>query len=76
MELDRATVDRIAYSGKVPCNVGGVTPGQYIVASPGPGDTIIGVPVTDPDLTQYRHAVGRVNRVLDDGRAEVAVIVH
>jgi hypothetical protein len=76
LEVDRQQVDRIAYSGKVPCNVGGAAPGQYIVAEPGPGDTIIGVPVSDPDLSQYRRAVGRVNRLLPDGRAEVAVIVH
>jgi hypothetical protein len=76
LEIDRQAVDRIAYSGKVPCNVGGAAPGQYIVASPGPDDTIIGMPVTAPDLAQYRAAVGRVNRLLPDGRAEVAVIVH
>jgi hypothetical protein len=76
LEVDRRAVDRIAYSGKVPCNVGGSTPGQYIVASAGPGGSIIGVPIADPDLSQYRHAVGRVNRLLPDGRAEVAVITH
>jgi hypothetical protein len=76
MEIDRAKVDRIAYSGKVPCNVGGATPGQYIVASLGPDDTIIGLPVTNPDLAQFLKAVGRVNRILEDGRAEVAVITH
>jgi len=76
IEIDRQTVDRIAYTGKVPCNVVGATPGQYIVAIPGPNDTIIGLPVTAPDFAQYLNAVGRVNRILEDGRAEVAVITH
>lgn len=28
------------------------------------------------DMTRYLNAVGRVRRVLPDGRAEVAVMVH
>jgi hypothetical protein len=32
--------------------------------------------VSDPDFSQYKLSVGRVNRILDDGRAEVAVIIH
>jgi Phage T7 tail fibre protein len=75
-EEERKAVDRIAYCGKVPCNVWGTSPGQYIVASVGPGDTIIGMPITSPEIQQYLQSVGRVNRVLDDGRAEVVVISH
>lgn len=76
LEAERQKVDRIAYSGKVPCNVAGATPGDYIVASEADDGGIVGVPVSDPDFGQYKLAVGRVNRVLPDGRCEVAVIVH
>lgn len=27
-------------------------------------------------FSEYQDAVGRVNKILDDGRAEVAVIIH
>lgn len=76
LEAERVKVDRIAYSGKVPVNVTGAQPGDYIVAAEGGDDTIIGTPVSGPTFEQYRLAIGRVNRILDDGRAEVAVIVH
>lgn len=76
LEIDRSRVDRIAYSGKVPCNVYGATPGDYIVAEVAADGGIVGVPVADPDLSQYRRAVGRVNRLLPDGRCEIAVMVH
>ena len=72
---DRATVDRVAYSGKVPVNVQGAVPGGYIVAV-NDGGAIGGAFVADPTFAEYKRAVGRVNRILDDGRAEIAVIVH
>ena len=72
----RGGVDRIAYSGKVPVNVYGSSPSDYVIPTRGPDGEIIGVCVAEPTLTQYLKSVGRVNRVLDDGRAEVAVIVH
>lgn len=75
LEAARQQVDRIAYSGKVPCNVLGATPGGYIVASE-LDDHIVGLFVADPDFAQYKKAVGRVNRILEDGRCEVAVIIH
>ena len=75
LEAARATVDRIAYSGKVPCNVTGATPGDYIVATD-EGGAIAGKAIANPTFEQYRNAVGRVNKVLSDGRAEIAVIVH
>lgn len=76
LEAARQNVDRIAYSGKVPVNVTGCTPGGYVIAAQGAGDSIVGQFVIDPDFTQYKKAVGRVNRILEDGRAEVAVMVH
>jgi hypothetical protein len=75
LEAARATVDRIAYSGKVPCNVTGATPGDYIIAAD-EGGAIAGKAIANPTFEQYRNAVGRVNKILSDGRAEIAVIVH
>ena len=73
-EARRAMVDRIAYCGKVPVNVLGAQPGQWVVPV-ADGDGIGVSLVNDEDLTfaQMRIAVGRVRRVLDDGRAEVVV---
>lgn len=79
LEYARAAVDRIAYSGRVPVNVTGAQPGDYIAAAEGPSDTIIGRVITPAemraDMTLMLDAVGRVHRILDDGRALVAVIV-
>jgi hypothetical protein len=75
LESARQQVDRIAYSGKVPCNVLGASPGGYIIASE-EDSRIVGKFVYDPDFEQYKKAVGRVNRILEDGRCEVAVMVH
>jgi hypothetical protein len=75
LEVARLQVDRVAYSGKVPVNVRGATPGGYIIAVNDAG-SITGEFVSDPDFVQYKKAVGRVNRILDDGRCEIAVIVH
>ena len=75
-EAARQLVDRIAYSGKVPVNIQGATAGDYIIAVAADDGSINGQAVSDPDFTQYKLAVGRVNRILDDGRAEIAVIIH
>ena len=75
LEAARVGVDRIAYSGKVPCNIVGATPGDYIIAADDSG-VIGGVIVTTPTFEQYKNAVGRVNKILPDGRAELAVIIH
>lgn len=76
LEAARLMVDRIAYSGKVPVNVTGATPGDYIVAVAAKDGSITGEAVANPTFDQYRNAVGRVNRILEDGRCEVAVMVH
>ncbi len=72
----QSRVDRVAYSGKVPVNVFSATPGGYVVAARDPLGYIVGRCVTNIDFAQYTYAVGRVNKMLPDGRAEVAVIVH
>ena len=75
LEAARQQVDRVAYSGKVPVNVFGAVPGGYIIAAANDA-SITGQFVQDPDFAQYKRAVGRVNRILEDGRCEVAVMVH
>jgi hypothetical protein len=60
----------------VPVNVQGAIAGDYIIAVAAEDGSIGGQAVSDPDFAQYKLAVGRVNRILDDGRAEVAVIIH
>ena len=59
-------------------NVLGATAGDYIIAAPTLLGGIHGFVVRKADMTfaEYQDAVGRVNRILSDGRAEVAVIVH
>lgn len=78
LEHARQGVDRVAYSGKVPVNVLGATPGQYLVAVAAEDGSITAEPVPAESATfaQYQRAIGRVNRILPDGRAEVAVIIH
>lgn len=71
----RQKVDRIAYCGKVPVNVLGAQPGEYIVPVAGPDDSIVGINVGAGAVSfdQYRQAVGQVRRILEDGRAEITV---
>lgn len=77
LETARQKVDRIAYCGKVPVNVTGAAAGDYIIAAAGANDAIIGQIVTAAAITfqQYQNAVGRVRKILSDGRAEVAVMM-
>jgi hypothetical protein len=74
LEAARQKVDRIAFSGQVPVNVLGAVPGQYIVPVQD-GEGIKGIAVNDADITfeQYRRAVGVVQNILLDGRANVRV---
>jgi hypothetical protein len=73
-EVARANVDRIAFAGRVPVNVLGATPGQFIVAVQD-GDGIKGVPMNEADMTlaNYIRAVGKVIAIEADGRAVVIV---
>ena len=78
MEAARAKVDRMAYSGQVPVSVYGATAGDYIIAIQGENDSITGTPISEDEMTfaEYKKAIGRVIKVLPDGRARVNVIVH
>lgn len=77
LETARQCVDRIAFSGQVPCNVdaGTFAPGDYIIAAEGPDDTIVGlvVPAAAMTFAQYMLRVGKVWKVMDDGRAWIDV---
>lgn len=74
LEAARQRVDRIAYCGQVPVNVIGATPGQYVVPAQD-GEGIGALLVDDATVTfeQYRRAVGIVQNILPDGRANVRV---
>ena len=76
LEVERQKVDRIAIAGRVPVNVQGAQPGEYIVPVQD-GAGIKGIPVRKADLThsQYLDAVGRVISIEPDGRAYVMVKV-
>jgi hypothetical protein len=76
IEVERAKVDRIAFSGQVPVNVIGANVGDYIVPQ-ADGMDIVGVPVAEAAITfaQYRIAVGRVISIDPDGRANIIVKV-
>jgi hypothetical protein len=78
LEAERIKYDRMAYSGQVPVNVLGAKAGDYIVAAEGANNTITGIAVPEADISfaQYKKAVGRVIKMLEDGRAQVNVIVH
>lgn len=74
MEVARAKVDRVAFSGQVPINVIGATPGQFIVPVNDNG-AIKGVPVSSPTFEQYQMSVGKVIAIEPDGRARIIVKV-
>ena len=72
LEVERQKVDRIAIAGRVPVNVQGAQPGDYIVPVQD-GTGIKGIAVHEDDLSmkQYFRAVGRVISIEPDGRAYV-----
>jgi hypothetical protein len=77
LEAARQKVDRIAYAGQVPVNVQGAIPGQYVVpqamADGSIGARLVGA--SGISLPEYMAAVGIVQNILPDGRANVRVKV-
>jgi hypothetical protein len=73
LEIQRQKVDRIAYCGKVPVNVTNAKIGDYIVPVAMQSGGIDAVAVADVTFEQYRLSVGKVRRILADGRAEIVV---
>ena len=72
-EAARVIVDRIAFSGQVPCNITGANVGDYIIPIQLENGKIGGQAITYPTFEQYQISVGKVWKVLDDGRAWIAV---
>ena len=72
LEEARAKVDRIAFSGQIPCNVLNAKVGDYIIPINNNGK-ISGQAVTKPTFEQYQLSVGKVWKIMEDGRAWIAV---
>jgi len=72
LEEARAKVDRIAFSGQVPCNVYDANVGDYIIPIDDNGK-IKGQAITNPTFEQYQLSVGKVWKIMEDGRAWIAV---
>lgn len=75
MERLRQKVDRIAFCGQVPVNVYDALVGDYIVPAEAADGGIVGVAISSPSAEQYRSSIGRVWKLLSDGRAFVSVKV-
>jgi hypothetical protein len=73
LEAERAKVDRIAFSGQVPCNVYDAQVGDYIIPIETEDGKITGQPVSNPTFEQYTKAVGKVWKIMEDGRAWISV---
>jgi hypothetical protein len=73
LEEARAKVDRIAFSGQVPCNVLNANVGDYIIPIKESNGKIAGKAVKNPTLEQYQISVGKVWKIMEDGRAWIAV---
>ncbi|TCQ82619.1 hypothetical protein EDF68_1011010 [Ochrobactrum sp. BH3] len=75
LEAERVKYDRIAYCGKVPVNIHGGSVGDYLLPCPSDEGKVTGVFIAETDLSfeQYKISIGRVRRILPDGRAEIVV---
>jgi hypothetical protein len=72
LEEERAKVDRVAFSGQVPCNVLEANVGDYIIPINDNGK-IKGQAISNPTFEQYQNSIGKVWKIMEDGRAWVAV---
>ena len=73
LEIERAKVDRIAFSGQVPVNVTGATVGNYIIPIETEDGKITGQAIINPSFDQYKISVGKVWKIMEDGRAFIAI---
>ena len=73
LEIERAKVDRIAFSGQVPCNVTGASVGDYIIPAASSDGKITGEAVSNPTFEQYKISVGKVWKIMNNGNSWVAV---
>jgi hypothetical protein len=72
LEEERGKVDRVAFSGQVPCNVLGANVGDYIIPI-NDNNKIKGQAISNPTFEQYQNSIGKVWKIMEDGRAWVAV---
>ena len=70
-ELARQKVDRIAFCGQVPINIGKATVGSYIIAD-NVNNKIVAKAVSNPTFEEYKNAVGRVIAI-NGGKVTVIV---
>jgi hypothetical protein len=76
LENERQKVDRIAFWGRVPVNVYGAQPGQYIVPQQlGDGITAIAVNENDMTFSQYMKSVGKVWAIAANSTPIIAIKV-
>lgn len=73
LEIARAKVDRISFSGQVPCNIIGASVGDYIIPVETENGKIGGQAIPNPTFEQYQMAVGKVWKIMEDGRTWIAV---
>jgi hypothetical protein len=73
VEAERQKVDRIAFSGQVPCNVIGANVGDYIIPIELSNGKISGQPVSNPTFEQYQISIGKVWKIMEDGRSWISV---
>ena len=73
IEEARIKVDRVAFSGQVPCNITGATVGDYIIPIADSNGKITGEAISNPTFEQYKISVGKVWKIMEDGRSWVAV---
>lgn len=76
IETHRRKVDRLAYCGRVPVNVSGGSPGDYLIPIEKEDGRIYGKYVSNPSFEEYKKAVGKVHSISDDGVTIVSVLVH
>lgn len=75
LEVERQKWDRIAYCGKAPVNVYGAVPGDWVIPFATEDGGIAGKPARlKPSEALDALTVGRVIRILEDGRAEISVL--
>ena len=73
IEEARNKVDRIAFSGQVPCNITGASVGDYIIPVASSDGKITGEAVSNPTFEQYKISVGKVWKIMENGNSWVAV---
>lgn len=77
LEAARALVDRIAFCGKVPCNMPskGVMPGDFLVPVEGKSDSIDLQMIMQEEITleQFIKSVGKVIKIIDDKSVQLLV---